>query len=344
MTNWGSVDACASLSMTSLGACPTLLCHCECLFLSFRAKRGIHTVRMPNRRVLKHLVTRFKNLGAQTFGSIAYVSYLDRLNTTPQTMAKPSAQQGEMEFLDHLEELRWRLIKGLIAVVVVAAVCAYFADFIVTEILIGPLKRASPNTKLQNLIPYGQISLYLQAIFFSAIIAAFPIFAYQIWKFVEPGLEPHEKSATRFLVTFVSLCFFAGVAFGYFVLLPVSLNFFAGFGTPLIENNISVDHYISFFVGTLLTCGLVFELPFISFVLSKIGLLTPPFMRHYRRHAIVGILILAAVITPSTDIITQLVLAVPMILLYEVSIWISALVQRQREKEEKAQAQPYLQP
>jgi Sec-independent protein secretion pathway component TatC len=174
-------------------------------------------------------------------------------------MAKASAQQGEMEFLDHLEELRWRLIKGLIAVVVVAAVCAYFADFIVTEILIGPLKRASPNTKLQNLIPYGQISLYLQAIFFSA-------------------------------------------------------------------------------------CGLVFELPFISFVLSKIGLLTPPFMRHYRRHAIVGILILAAIITPSTDIITQLVLAVPMILLYEVSIGISALVQRQREKEEKAQAQPYLQP
>lgn len=260
-------------------------------------------------------------------------------------MPKQPSEQNEMEFLDHLEELRWRLIKGLIAVVVVAAICAYFADFIVSEILIGPLKRASPNAKLQNLIPYGQISLYLQAVFFSAIVAAFPIFAYQIWKFVEPGLEAHEKSATRFTVAFVSLCFFAGIAFGYFVLLPVSLNFFAGFGTPLIENNISVDHYVSFFVGTLLTSGLVFELPFISFVLSKIGFLTPPFMRHYRRHAIVGILILAAIVTPSTDIVTQLVIAAPMMLLYEVSIWISAAVQRQREKAEQAEkaAEPYLQ-
>ncbi|MFN3428086.1 MAG: twin-arginine translocase subunit TatC [Candidatus Thermochlorobacter sp.] len=260
-------------------------------------------------------------------------------------MPKQMSEQNEMEFLDHLEELRWRLIKGLIAVVLIAAVCAYFADFIVSEIIIGPLKRTSPNAKLQNLIPYGQISLYLQAIFFSAVVAAFPIFAYQIWKFVEPGLEPHEKSATRFTVGFVSLCFFAGVAFGYFVLLPVSLAFFAGFGTPLIENNISIDHYISFFVGTLLTCGLVFELPFASYVLSKIGLLTPPFMRHYRRHAIVAILILAAIVTPSTDIVTQLVIAVPMILLYEVSIGISAVVQRQRERAEQAEkeAAPYLQ-
>lgn len=260
-------------------------------------------------------------------------------------MPKQPVSPNEMDFLDHLEELRWRLIKGLVAVLVVAAVCAYFADFIVSEILIGPLKRASPNTKLQNLIPYGQLTLYLQAVLFSSIVGAFPIFAYQIWKFVEPGLEPHEKSATRFVVLFVSLCFFAGIAFGYFVLLPVSLSFFAGFGTPLIENNISVDNYVSFFIGTLLTCGLVFELPFISFVLSKIGLLTPPFMRHYRRHAIVAILVIAAIVTPSTDFITQLVIAVPMMLLYEVSIWISAIVQRQRERAEKAEteARAYLQ-
>ena len=134
------------------------------------------------------------------------------------------------------------------------------------------------------------------------------------------------------MILFISICFFTGIAFGYFVFLPISLKFFAGFGTTLITNNISVQDYISFFLGTLLTTGIVFELPFISYVLSKIGLLTPAFMRFYRRHAVVTMLIVAAIVTPSTDMVTQMVIAIPMILLYEISIFISGRVQKNRNK------------
>ena len=221
----------------------------------------------------------------------------------------------EMNFIGHLDELRSRLIRSGIALLVVMVLCAFFSDTLVNQILIAPLKNSSDTIVLQNLVPYGQISLYLQVIFFSGFILAFPFFVHQIWQFVLPGLKEKEKSATRFVISFVSLSFFAGIAFGYFIFVPISLKFFAGFGTPLIENNIAVQDYVSFFIGALLTAGLVFELPFISYVLSKIGLLTPAFMRFYRKHAIITLLIVAAIVTPSTDLVTQLVIAVPMILL-----------------------------
>lgn len=234
----------------------------------------------------------------------------------------------EMNFIGHLDELRSRLIRSGIALLVVMVLCAFFSDTLVNQILIAPLKNSSDTIVLQNLVPYGQISLYLQVIFFSGFILAFPFFVHQIWQFVLPGLKEKERSATRFVISFVSLSFFAGIAFGYFIFVPISLKFFAGFGTPLIENNIAVQDYVSFFIGALLTAGLVFELPFISYVLSKIGLLTPAFMRFYRKHAIITLLIVAAIVTPSTDLVTQLVIAVPMILLYELSIGISGHVNR----------------
>ncbi len=238
--------------------------------------------------------------------------------------------EKEMNFIEHLDEIRNRLIKSGIALIAVMALCAFFADTLVNEVLIAPLKNSSDTVILQNLVPYGQISLYLQVIFFSGFILAFPFLVHQIWQFVLPGLKQKERAATRFVIAFISLSFFAGIAFGYFIFMPISLKFFAGFGTPLIENNIAVQDYVSFFIGALLTAGLVFELPFISYILSKIGLLTPAFMRFYRKHAIVTLLILAAVVTPSTDVVTQLVIAVPMILLYEVSIGISGYVNRKQ--------------
>jgi len=245
-----------------------------------------------------------------------------------ENMADAPEGEGEMNFIEHLDEIRKRLIKAGIAFIVITALAGIFADTLVNEVLIGPLKRSSDSIVLQNLVPYGQISLYLQVVFFSGFVLSFPIIAYQIWKFVEPGLHENERKASRFVILFISLCFFAGISFGYFVFLPISLKFFAGFGTPLIKNNIAVQDYISFVMGTLLTSGLVFELPFISFILSQIGLLTPAFMRFYRKHAIVVLLIVAALVTPSTDLVTQLVIGMPMILLYEISIWISAYVNR----------------
>jgi sec-independent protein translocase protein TatC len=249
----------------------------------------------------------------------------------PEHVDTPQADEEDMGFFDHLDELRTRLFKSLIGLVIVAAGCAFFSDFLVNDILIGPLKRSSPNTVIQNLVPYGQVTLYIQTIFFSALIITFPLLVYQIWQFVVPGLLPKERRATKSAVFFISFCFFCGIAFGYFIFLPVSLKFFASFGSEQIENNIAIADYISFFLGSLLTTGLVFELPFLSFILSKIGLLTPAFMRFYRKHAIVVLIIVAAIVTPSTDAVTQMVIAVPMILLYELSIWISGYVNRKNE-------------
>jgi sec-independent protein translocase protein TatC len=241
---------------------------------------------------------------------------------------KESEPESGMNFMGHLEEIRSRLIKSSIALVLVTAICANYADFLVNEVLIAPLTRSSKTLVLQNLIPYGQLSLYLQVVLFSGFIISFPFLAWQIWQFVAPGLHENERKAGRFSILFISLSFFTGIGFGYFVFLPVTLQFFASFGTPQIKNNISVQDYVSFFIGALLTAGLVFELPFIAYILSKIGLLTPAFMRFYRKHAIVFLLVVAAIVTPSTDIVTQLVIGVPMILLYELSILISAYVNR----------------
>jgi sec-independent protein translocase protein TatC len=254
----------------------------------------------------------------------------DPKNTAVSLVSEVSESEpgNELNFIGHLEEIRSRLIKTGIALLIVTALCASYADFLVNEILIGPLKRSSEGLVLQNLVPYGQVSLYVQVVFFAGFILSFPFIAWQIWQFVAPGLHENERKASRFSILFISLCFFSGIAFGYFVFLPISLQFFAGFGTSLIKNNISVQDYVSFFIGTLLTAGLVFELPFISYVLSKIGLLTPAFMRFYRKHAIVFLLIVAAVVTPSTDLVTQLIIGIPMILLYELSILISARVNR----------------
>lgn len=241
----------------------------------------------------------------------------------------------EMGFLDHLDELRLRIFRGLLGVLVAVVVCAYFSDFIVNEILIAPLLNSGSNVKLQNLVPYGQLTLYVQAVIFSAIVLAFPFIVYQLWQFVLPGLLPKERKAARFIVLFVSLCFFSGVAFAYFVVIPFSLKFFANFGSPNIENNIAVTDYASFFLGMIFATGFIFELPFVVYLLSNIGLLTPPFMRHYRKYAIVAIVVLAAILTPSTDALTMGLFALPMILLYEISIFISAAVQKRREREER---------
>lgn len=235
----------------------------------------------------------------------------------------------EMSFFDHLEELRWRIIKAVIALLLGSVACAFFADFLVQSALLGPLRAA--HLKVQVLTPYGIMLLYMEVILFGGLIISMPFILYQIWKFVAPGLMPNERQNIRWIVFFTSFCFLAGVAFGYFVLVPTALTFFAGFGTQNIDLNIAADRYISFVLSLIVGAGLVFELPMVSFFLSKLGLLTPAFMRHYRRHAIVAILIIAAFVTPTPDIVTQSLLAAPMFVLYEVSIMVSKFAQKKTE-------------
>lgn len=237
----------------------------------------------------------------------------------------------EMTFLEHLEELRWTIINSLIGIVVAAIVSWFFIDFIINDILLYPAKRV--GVKLQNLKPFGQLFLYFQVAFFSGLILSLPWVVYQIWKFIEPALHKHEKKYVLAVVIFTSLCFLLGAVFAYFIMLPYSLNFAFTFGSLNIENKFAVDEYLSVVISLIILSGVVFELPMLSFFLTKLGLLTPQLMRKHWRIAIVLILILAAIITPTVDPVNQSLLAIPLFLLYEISIWVSKLSLRKKSEE-----------
>jgi len=252
--------------------------------------------------------------------------------TDPEVSKDEKEQPREMSFLDHLEELRWHIVKALAGLLIATIGCAVYADYIVQDLLMRPLHVA--GLKAQVLAPYGIVLLYMQTVIICGLILSMPNTLYWLWRFVAPGLLLKERRYISRLVFLTSFCFFAGVAFSYFILLPTSLKFFAVFGTQTIDLNIAADHYISFVLTLLLGAGLVFELPMVSYFLSKIGFLTPAFMRHYRRHSIVVILILSAIVTPTPDPMTQIMLAMPMLVLYEISIFVSKIASRKEEPEE----------
>lgn len=235
-------------------------------------------------------------------------------------------EEKEMTFLDHLEELRWRIIYALGGVVVGTIVAWIFIDFFIEHILLLPAKTS--GLKLQNLRPFGQLFLYFQVAIMLGLIFSFPNVVYQLWKFIAPALKQKEKKYIKWIVLFTTFCFLCGITFAYFVMLPLTLQFAAQFGSPTIENNFSVDEYLSIILSIMLGAGLVFELPMLSFFLSSIGLLTPKLMRKYRRHSIVVIMVLAAFLTPGTDPVSQLLLAVPLVILYEISIFVSKIFQK----------------
>lgn len=237
----------------------------------------------------------------------------------------------EMTFLDHLEELRWRVIRALIGIVLGMIVCWIFIDWIMDGVLLKPIVHLNNHLTagqqpihLQNLKPFGQLFLYLEVAIIGGALLSIPNILYQLWAFIAPGLMPNERKYVRWIVVFSSVCFLGGVTFAYFVMLPAALQFFAGFGSTEIANNIAISEYMSFIISVMLAAGVVFELPMVSWFLSKIGILTPGFMRKYRRHSIVAIFIIAAILTPGTDPVSQILLAVPLLVLYEISIWISA--------------------
>jgi sec-independent protein translocase protein TatC len=240
------------------------------------------------------------------------------------------SDEREMSFLDHLEELRWRVVKAVLGLLVAVVVCGVFSDWIVNEVIIRPSRLTNPPINLINTVPYGQITFYMVTVVVAALIITSPWILYQIWKFIQPGLLPRERKYISGIVFFTTFCFLAGVTFAYFVMLPYMLQFFATFGTPGIQNMIAVSEYIGFVMQLVLLSGLIFELPMVSYFLARLGILTPAFMRHYRRHSIIVILIVAAVVTPTTDPFTMAIFSVPMLVLYEVSIFVAAIAQRRR--------------
>lgn len=235
---------------------------------------------------------------------------------------------GEMSFLEHLEEFRWRFLYLLIGVFIGTAIAWIFIDFLVDNVLLIPAKKA--DISLQNLRPFGQLFLYFQIAIIAGMILSLPNVFYQLWQFIAPALKESEKKYIGWIVMFSTLCFLSGIVFAYFLMIPMTMSFAAQFGTTTIENNFAIGEYFSIIISIMLAAGVVFELPMLSFMLSKIGILTPGFMRKYRRHSIVVILVLAAILTPGTDPVAQLLLAIPLVILYEISIFVSKFSQRKR--------------
>lgn len=244
-------------------------------------------------------------------------------------MEKEEEKVNEMSFLDHLVELRKRIIWSFVALAVTSILSAVFINDIMNLILLEPASRV--HLDLQNLKPFGQPFLYFKVILLSGIILAFPLWLYQLWKFIAPGLYENERGWASKITVFTSVCFMTGVAFSYFVMVPSMLSFAASFGTDKIKNTIDVNEYFGFLTMIMLASGIVFEMPMVSFILSKIGILNPKMLRKYWRHSVVVILIIAAVATPTPDPISQLIFAAPLFVLYEISIWVSKIAYKSKE-------------
>ena len=265
----------------------------------------------------------------------------------------------EMSFLDHLEELRGRIFKAMIPIVFFTIIAFVYMDKIFKYIIVAPAKPDFWTYRtlcligkkidellnvgnvicvdkidfvLQSRTLTGQFTMYMTSAFVTGFIMAFPFVFWQLWKFIEPALNPAERKNAQGGIFFVSLLFFVGILFGYYIVSPLSINFLANFKIDeSIMNQFDVTSYISMLLMMVLGCGIMFQLPVVVYILSKIGMMTPAFMRKYRRHAIVLILIIAAILTPSPDVLSQMLVGTPMILLYELSIFISAAIDRKRK-------------
>ncbi|RMF33395.1 MAG: twin-arginine translocase subunit TatC [Chlorobiota bacterium] len=244
------------------------------------------------------------------------------------TASMETPPQREMGFLDHLDELRRRIISGLAGIVVASIGVSFFINEIVERILLRPAIEA--GLRLQNLRPFGQAFLYFKLIFICGFIIGFPWVLWNLWRFVAPGLYEHERRWARQITVWTSICFLAGVVFAYFGMIPSMMAFARSFGSAQIENIIDVNEYLGFFATVILASGLIFELPMIMYVLARAGIVTPQFLSTYRRHAVIVILIIAAVLTPTPDPINQLFFATPLYILYELSIVISKFAVKRR--------------
>jgi len=236
--------------------------------------------------------------------------------------------KDSMPFLDHLEELRWRLIKSILSILIGAAVSFYFIDIII-EFLIKPTEGLRNAMDLQVLKVQGMFMIKWGIALLGGVVVSVPVLTYQLWKFIAPGLYIDEKKYIIPLILFTFLSFISGLVFAYMIVIPFSLSFFTSVGLEGIENNFSINYYFNFITWLMLGSGLIFELPVVVFILSIIGLLTPAFMRHYRRYAIVLILVISAFITPP-DPVSLVLMSIPLLLLYEISIGVSWLVNRKK--------------
>jgi sec-independent protein translocase protein TatC len=245
-------------------------------------------------------------------------------------------QLGEMPFLDHLEELRWRIFYMLISVGIGTIVGFLLVQYLgVMELLIRPIRPMLSTGELAYFSPATPFFVTLKLALVVGILLALPIVVYQLWAFLSPGLRPEEKRVIVPSLYFGLVLFCLGVAMAYFFVLPLALIFLAGFQQQFLVPTIEVGEYLGFVTRILIAFGAVFELPVVVMILSVLGIVTPEFLRSKRRHSIVGITVLASLLTPG-DIASTLLMMAPMMILYEVSIFISAAIYRRREENEQS--------
>lgn len=272
-----------------------------------------------------------------------------------------NSEEGEMSFVDHLEALRWHIVRAVLAIAICAIVVFVYIDDVMDIIIFGPLEKGfitydwlcalghrvantdalclpPPHVTLQTTTLGGQFISSITIAFISGFIMAFPYVFWEIWRFIKPALKPEELKNTRGAIFYVTFFFLLGVAFGYFLLAPFTFSFLSNYkiGTAnIIETKPVLNDYIDNLVDIIVGSGLAFELPVISFVLTRIGLVTPKFLKDYRKYAYVVLLVIAAVITPSPDWMSQMVVVLPLILLYELSVVISGRVAKKELVKEK---------
>ena len=277
-------------------------------------------------------------------------------------LLKNYGQEGDdMTFIDHLEALRWHIVRSLLAVMVFAVFIFIKIDWVFDRIITGPLQNdfisyrafcwlshvlhlgdafcmPAINIKMQTTEFSSQFMSSITIAFVGGFIAAFPYVFWELWRFIKPALKPGELKSTRGSIFFVSLFFFSGAAFGYFLLGPFTFNFLANYtiGTSqILEAKPTLNDYLENLVDIIIGCGLAFELPVLSYILTKIGLITPNFLQSTRKYAIVVILVVSAVITPSPDWTSQMLVFIPLFLLYQLSIAVSKRAFKEMEIKEK---------
>lgn len=267
-------------------------------------------------------------------------------------------QEKEMSFLEHLEELRWHVVRSLAAVLVFTIGAFISAPWIFHNIIFAPARIDFPTFtwmcnlghffgsgdalcvkeipfKVQSRFMTGQFSMHIISSFVMGIIVAFPYITWELWRFIKPGLYSREKNSSRGAVAAISFLFLTGVLFGYYIMSPIMISFLANYQiSDMIVNEFDITSYVGTIVGVVFGCGLLFQLPVVIFFLTKIGIVTPSFLRTYRKHAIVIILVIGAIVTPTADPLSQSLISIPLYLLYEISIVISAMVMRQKERAE----------
>ncbi len=277
-------------------------------------------------------------------------------------MAKTVNQNpDEMSFLDHLEELRWHLIRSVIAIVLVACVAFVMKDFIFDTVIFGPKKMSFPTYQffckiatffnitsefcgdalpftIQNRTMAGQFSAHIWTSIWAGFILAFPYVLWEVWRFISPGLHKNERRHSKGFIFTASFLFFLGVLFGYYVVAPLSINFLGTYQVSKeVLNEIDISSFIATVRASVIACGIMFELPIIIYFLTKVGLVTPEILKKYRKIALVVVLILCAVITPP-DVASQIIVAIPVLMLYQASIYISRLVIKRDAKKEAKNA------